>query len=78
MSRSKTNFRMLLLILPVGLVCTILNAEARPLIQDVLSKGGLWVLTVDGERDKLVILGGNGGQKRWINLIKIEFSYKDQ
>jgi len=69
---------MLFLILPVGLACTIINAEARPLIQDVLSKGGLWVLTVDGERDKLVILGGKGGQTRWINLINIEFSYKDK
>jgi len=62
MSRTKTNSQILLLTLSVGLAGTFLNAEARPLIQKTLFKGDSWMLTVDGERDSLVIHGGKGRQ----------------
>ena len=61
MNRVKKNLRMLLLTFSV---CLFVNAEARPLIQDVLSKGDSWLLTVDGERDSLLILGGKGSQTK--------------
>jgi hypothetical protein len=58
----KKNYRKLLLLLSVGFVGMFLNAEARPLIQKVLSKGDSWMLTINGERDSLLIRGGKGSQ----------------
>ena len=62
MNRLKRSYWMQLLILSFFLIGAFLNAEARPLIQDILSKGSMWMLNIDGEQDRLILRGGKGSR----------------